>query len=122
MHITVNVHCETAAEAEAVCACLGRMPSAELPLIPRPMEPGDDDEPVLTPVSPPKGRDAPPPSRPSRPMTGGELLAWIGDQADARAALRRVQDAGKRLGYGWQIRMWKPEAVAQVFGQLGGAS
>ncbi len=55
-------------------------------------------------------------------MTGGQLLGWIGEQSDARSALKQIQSIGKKLGYGWQIRMWKPEMVAAVFSQVGGAT
>ncbi len=120
MHITINVHCETAAEAQAVVTWLGRMPSAELPVRVPPREPGDD-EPVR-PTSPPPAPPPPKPKAAAKAMTGGQLLGWIGEQPDARAALRKVQDAGKKLGYGWQVRMWKPDQVARVFGQLGGAT
>ena len=53
----------------------------------------------------------------NRPMTGNQLLGWIGDQPDPRGALKRRR-LGKNHGYVWQIKTWKPEQVAKVYGEL----
>ncbi len=118
MRITINVHCETAAEAEAVVAHLGRMPSAELPVQARgspPRESEDDEAPP--PPKPP--RPAPKPANNTGgPMTGSQLLDWVNGHPDKQAALKRVQSTGKRLGYGWQVKTWKPQEVADVVREM----
>ncbi len=137
MHITINVHCETAAEAQAVVAWLGRMPSAELPVrvpltrsnrgdIPPlpgpPREPGDDDDPVRPAPPPPKpkaptGRHATP-VYDGVPRTGRALNKWGCDHK----ALPAVNAAGKALSYPRLVSDWDEDQVARVFGQLGGAT
>ncbi len=96
----LTIQCDTAAELAAVARYLDRMPSAELAVQVR-------------------GSPQPEPANgATAAMTGNQLLGWIGDQPEPRVALRRTQDAGKKLGYGWQIKAWKPAQVADVCREL----
>ncbi len=79
-----------------------------------PREPDDDEAPHPPKPHPPRAANG----TAAGPMTGGQLLDWVNGHPDKQAALKRVQSAGKRLGYGWQVKMWKPQQVADVVREM----
>lgn len=53
-----------------------------------------------------------------RPMSGRQLLGWIGQQPNARTMLRRVERLGRSRGYPSLILKWSADQVADVFHEL----
>lgn len=81
-----------------------------------PREPGDD--PLEPEHRAPATARANGQAEARRRMSGNELLGWIGDQPDAQDLLKLAQKLGKSRGYGWQIKTWTHDQVADVYHEL----